>query len=161
VVGQVVRSLHPDAAVRELRTLERVRDDAIAPRRLTAALLLLFAAIATGLTLAGIFGVLSFAAGARAQEMGIRRALGAPSWGVRGMVVREGLAPVVLGLLAGSGVAIVMGEAMAGLVWGVHPRDPLTFASVTAAFLAVSALACWMPARRAAGVDVLRRSGDA
>jgi ABC-type lipoprotein release transport system permease subunit len=72
------------------------------------------------------------------------------------MIVREGLAPVALGLVAGAALAVLMSGATGRLLWGVEPRDPWTFSLVAAAFVGVSALACWMPARRAAGVDVLR-----
>jgi ABC-type antimicrobial peptide transport system permease subunit len=155
VIAQVVHSLDPDVPVDDLRTLAGLRADHVAPRRLTAVLLLVFAAVAVGLSLAGVFGVLTLAASARQREMGIRRAMGARESVVRTLVIREGLALVGLGLAVGLVLAGAMGTAMSGLLWGVRARDPATYLGVAALFLGVALIACYLPARKASRADVV------
>jgi putative ABC transport system permease protein len=79
-------------------------------------------------------------------------ALGASSTGVAGMVIRQGMLPVASGLLAGIVITLGFGTAIGGMLYQVHPADPITFAGVTLLLGSVALLACWIPARRAADI---------
>ena len=101
----------------------------------------------------GLYGVLAYLVSHRQREIGVRLAFGADRGTVSRMIVRQGL------LLAGSGVvigmvgALALGRLLQGVLYGVSPSDPVTMVSVTGILLAVAALASWLPARRAGGLD--------
>ncbi|MBI4471400.1 MAG: FtsX-like permease family protein [Acidobacteria bacterium] len=103
----------------------------------------------------GIYGVVSYSVARRRDEIGIRMALGAKRFGLFGLVIRQGMTPVVFGLAAGVAAALLIGRAIRDLLFEVQPANPLTIAGVTVVLLLVSILACVLPARRAAGIDVV------
>ncbi|HET7785427.1 MAG TPA: ABC transporter permease [Myxococcales bacterium] len=152
-VREAVRELDPDQPVTEVKTLEQVRADALSPPRLTAFLLGAFALLALGITAAGIGGVIAWSVGQRTQEIGIRMALGAEPSAVLRMILRQGMALIALGLALGLLGGLALSRVMAGLVFGIAARDPVTFLAGAAVLTAVGALACLVPARRAAEVD--------
>jgi putative ABC transport system permease protein len=115
----------------------------------------LFAFTALLLAGLGIYGVISYMVSARTHEIGIRLALGAESWSILRMVLREGLGLAIAGAALGLVGAVIVSHLMTGLLYGVKPTDPLTFAGVTILLVAVSLLACYIPARRAIRVDPL------
>jgi putative ABC transport system permease protein len=116
-------------------------------------LLATFAGLALLLALAGVAGVLAFSMARRTGEMGVRLALGArPSELVR-LAMRQGLTPVVIGLVVGVGAAYWLSKLMANLLFGVTARDPLTFTVTVASLVAAAALACYLPARKALRID--------
>jgi len=139
--------------VTRIETLEESRRNALAAPRLIATLLGLFALLALVITAAGIGGVLAFTVSQRTQEIGIRMALGAGRGDVLWMVLRQGLGLVILGLALGNVAAFFLSQIMSGVLYAVPPTDPLTFASVVVVLLLVAALACLLPARRAASVS--------
>jgi ABC-type antimicrobial peptide transport system permease subunit len=118
-------------------------------------LLLIAAAVALTLGAVGLYGVISYIVSLRTQEIGIRMALGADAGDVARRVVRQGLAVAGIGAALGIVAAFAATRLMASLLFGVSPTDPLTFAGVSGALMATAALASWLPARRAAGVDPL------
>ncbi len=122
------------------------------PRHLTT-LLSGFALVALALAAVGIFGLLSYVVAARRREIGVRMALGADHRSVVGMIVGRGLWLAGLGALIGLVIAVVGTRWIAASLFEVSPTDPATLALVTAALLAVAAVACWVPARRAATTD--------
>jgi predicted permease len=138
-----------------IRTMEEVVDLSIAQRRFQLTLMGVFAASALLAASLGIYGVVSYSVARRRNEIGIRMALGAQRSQLLGLIIRQGMAPVVVGLAAGVAVALFLGRAIRSLLFGVQPADPLTIAGVTAAVLVVGALACIVPARRAAGRDTI------
>jgi ABC-type antimicrobial peptide transport system permease subunit len=142
--------------VSRIRTLEAVRNRSLAPSRLTAMLVTLFAGVALIITAAGIAGVVSFSVHQRTTEIGVRMALGAPRASVVRMIVRQGLTPVTIGLGLGLVASLLMTRAAARLLFAVEPTDPPTYAAVIAMLAAVAALACLAPARRAAAIDPMR-----
>ncbi len=161
LVREAVRAVDPDVPFANVRTLEAVVAASIARSRLVAMLLLAFAAVGVALGAIGVYGVIAFAVGQRAREIGIRIALGARAPAVVGLVMsralRYGLAGTALGLAAALGLA----RALQGLVFGIAVHDPATFISLSALLLAVVAAASLVPARRAARVDpmtVIRES---
>ena len=144
-----------DAAqpIANVETLEEIRAQTLASPRVTASLLGMFALLALVITGAGLAGVVAFSVSQRTQEIGVRMALGAERSEVLGMVLKEGLRLVVIGLVIGIAGAVGLTRLLAGLLYGVPATDPLTFAAVIAVLLAVAAVACLVPARRAATVD--------
>jgi predicted permease len=135
--------------VPEVRTLAEVMEQSVAQRRFQMALVALFAAGALGLAALGTYGVVSYAVTRRRAEMGIRTALGARGWDLLAMVVRQGMAPVFAGLVAGGLAALALGRYLASLLFHLSPRDPAAFAAAYAVLLLVSFAACLLPARRA------------
>ena len=142
--------------VSQIRTLEAIRSRSLAPPRLTALLVTLFAAVALIVTAAGIAGVVSFSVNQRTTEIGVRMALGAPRSSVVRMIVRQGLKPVTIGLACGLGGALLLTRVVARLLFAVEPTDPITYAAVITLLAAVAALACLAPARRAAAIDPMQ-----
>jgi cell division protein FtsX len=155
-IAELVMEVDPRQPVSRIQTLEAIRNHALAPPRLTALLVTLFAAVALVITAAGIAGVVSFSVSQRATEIGVRMALGAPRASVVRMIVRQGLTPVTAGLALGTLAALVTTHAASRLLFAVEPTDPPTYAAVVALLLLVAALACLAPARRAAGIDPMR-----
>ena len=153
VVRGVVRALDSRQPVSHIETLEEARTSALASPRLTALLVTLFALIALVVTAAGIAGVVSFSVNQRTAEIGVRMALGAPRAAVVGMIVRQALTPVALGLAAGVVGALPLARLVGRLLFAVEPTDPPTFAAVIVVLAAVAAAACVVPARRAAKID--------
>ncbi len=152
-VRAAVHAIGPEQPVDRIRTLEEVRAGALDSPRLTATLLLLFATLALTITATGIAGVIGFSVGQRRQEFGIRMALGALPGAVRAMVLRQGMRHVTIGLALGLAAALVLTRLWSNLLYEVSPTDPPTFLAVALMLLAVAALACFIPARRATAVD--------
>lgn len=158
-VREAVRSLDKDLPVANIRTLEGSYSEAIAPRRYSMTLLLVFAGLALLLTETGIYGVVSYAVEQRRREIGIRMALGAQPRALFWMFARQGATSTIVGLSVGLLGALALAQLMSSLVYGIGPRDAVTFASVTTIALVVTFIATYLPARRAAKVnptDVLR-----
>src|SRR5947207_8130020 len=116
-------------------------------------LLSLFGGLALLLAAIGLYGVLSYVGSGRTQELGIRLALGAARGDLLGLVVRQGLGVTLVGVAIGTMVALLAGKAIAALLYGVSPHDPLVLGSATLVLLSVAALASYLPARRATNVD--------
>jgi putative ABC transport system permease protein len=128
----------------------------LARPRLYTILLGGFAVFALAIAAVGLFGVLSYAVAQRSREIAVRSALGARPSQILQMVVRQGLTIAVGGIVVGVLAAIVLARSMATFLYGVTPHDTLTFVSVPLLLLAVTAIACFIPARRAARLDPLR-----
>ncbi|MEO6237940.1 MAG: FtsX-like permease family protein, partial [Vicinamibacterales bacterium] len=161
----------PELPVSSFRTLAEVRSSALAPRRVVVALIGMFGLLALVITAAGIAGVIAFSVNQRTQEFGIRMALGAPRAGVLGLVIREGLVLVTIGLVLGLAGARILTRVLEPFLVAVQPlvpgptpppltlvvntqtTDVITYAVVIATLVIVALLACLVPARRAASVD--------
>ena len=104
----------------------------------------------------GIYGVISFSVARQTKDIGIRVALGARRGQVLGMVLRQGLTLTLAGSAIGLAAAMALSRITASLLYGVSPTDTLTFAAVPAALLTIAAVACLVPARRAARLDPIR-----
>jgi putative ABC transport system permease protein len=149
VVGGVDKSL----PISNVRTLEEIVTASVATRRMTMMLLAVFAGLALVLALAGVFGVLAYTIARRTPEIGVRLALGAEHRRVLRLVLGQGLRPVLAGMILGLASMFWLSRLMANLLFQVKPYDPLTYAAVVGALLAVGALACYIPARRVLHVD--------
>jgi predicted permease len=148
-----VWQIDAEVTVPEVRTLDEVLSRSVAQRRFQMLLVVLFAVAALALAGLGTYGVLSYAVTRRTGEMGIRMALGAQRRDVLGMVLRQGMMPVLAGLAAGAVSAVAIGRYLESLLFQVSPRDPLAFAVSGAVLLGVSVAACVVPARRATRVS--------
>jgi putative ABC transport system permease protein len=148
-----VAAVNPDQRVLNLQTMSDIVASSVARPTFNALLMGMFATLAILLTSVGIYGVLSFHVARRTQEIGIRIALGARRANVLGMVVAEGVVLVMAGIGIGLGGALALTHFLSSLLFGVEPRDPLTFAAVSLLLIVVALLAAYIPARRAAKVD--------
>jgi putative ABC transport system permease protein len=136
-----------------------VVDEQLARPRFYLLLLGLFATLAVVLAAVGIYGVVAYAVAQRTREIGVRIALGARRGEVVSLVAWQGLRPAAIGVTLGLVVAAAMGRVIRGLLYEVRPQDPATFAGATMLLLIVAAVACVIPAARAARIppaDALR-----
>jgi predicted permease len=154
-VRTVVRELDPDAPVYSIATMEDLRGRAVSPRKYVSLLVACFAALAVFLALIGIHGVLAYNVERRTRELGVRLALGAQRSDVLGLVIREGLAIAIGGLVVGLAGALALSRFLESLLYGVEPTDAGLYAAVALAVVLVSLAACLVPARRAMRVDPL------
>jgi putative ABC transport system permease protein len=152
-VRAVARSIDPSVVLYHAEWMDGLMDEHLAPRRLSLRLVGGLAALALGLALLGIYGVMSYTVAERVPEIGVRVALGAPPATIHRMVLGEGLRLALPGLAAGIAIALVAARVARSVLFDVSPADPATYAGVTGLVLAVSLLACYLPARRAARVD--------
>ena len=148
-----IQNVNPELLMTRVSTTEQIVARSFASERFATLLMFVFAALGTLLAAVGLYGVLTYAVSQRTQEVGIRMALGAQRGDVLGMVLRQGMRLVALGIVAGLAVALVFGRVMRSLLFNVSPNDPLTFATITLLLSAVALLACWLPARRATKID--------
>ncbi len=125
----------------------------LAERRFSMEMIGLFAITALLLAGLGIYGVISYMVIERTREIGIRLALGAERRTVLRMVLRQGMGLTVAGAAVGLVCALVVSRVMAGVLYGVEPTDPVTFAAVAAVLIAVALFACYVPAQRAIRID--------
>jgi putative ABC transport system permease protein len=158
IAGAVRAELHkldPELPVPQFRTMQDIVSASVAERKFQLSLVLVFAGVALMLACVGIFGVVSYTVAQRRGEMGIRLALGATAGNLRTMVLRQGLAPVLVGLGCGIAGALALGRVMEGLLFGVKATDPWTLAGVAAVLIGVAAAACYIPAMKVSRVDPL------
>jgi len=148
-----VRELDPQLPVSDLLTLEQVLSDSRTERRFNMVILTAFASAALFLAAIGIFGVMAYSVSRRTQEFGVRMALGAARSDVFRLVLRRGMAPVMIGLAIGIAAAYGLSRFLAGFLYGVQATDALTFAAVALVLFLVAMVAGFMPARRATRVD--------
>jgi putative ABC transport system permease protein len=148
-----VQAVDPRLPVSGAQTLGETVSDSLAGRRFSMEMIASFALIALLLAGLGIYGVISYMVSERTHEIGIRIALGAESRNILRMVLRQGLGLAIAGAAVGFAGALIVSRLMAGVLYGVKPTDPLTFASVVLLLIGVALAACYLPARRALRVD--------
>jgi predicted permease len=150
-----VQAVNPELPVFGAQTLNDALSASLSERRFSMEMVGLFALTALLLAGLGIYGVISYIVSERTHEIGIRRALGAQSRNILRMVLRQGLGLAIAGAAVGLVCALIVSHLMAGLLYGVRPTDPVTFAGVALLLIGVALLACYIPARRAIRVDPL------
>jgi putative ABC transport system permease protein len=155
-VRAALRELEPNLPVTYFKTLERQLEESLVTERMIATLSTGFGALATLLAVIGLYGVMAFLVTRRAREIGIRMALGALPGNVLWLVMREVLALVAAGILVGAPAAIALAWLVRSQLYGVEPADPLSVALGIGLLAAVSLLAGYVPARRAANYDPVR-----
>jgi putative ABC transport system permease protein len=152
-VRAAIKEINPRFVINNLRPYDVLVNGARAPTRFALACIGVFAVVAAFLAGIGLYGVLSTLVRQRTAEIGVRMAFGASGASILQLVAGQGLKLSMLGIGIGLLAAFAVTRVMSTMLVGVSPTDPLTFAAIAAFFLAVTALACWIPARRAARLD--------
>ncbi|HEY4575019.1 MAG TPA: ABC transporter permease [Thermoanaerobaculia bacterium] len=150
-----ILAIDKDQPVSDVRTMESWLSESLARTRFGTLLLGAFAGLALTLAAAGLYGVMSYSVVQRQNEIGVRMALGARAKDVLRLVIRQGLALALAGVALGLLGALALTRLLSSLLYGVSATDPLTFAALALLLTAVSWIACYIPARRAARVDPL------
>jgi predicted permease len=154
-IRAAIRSVDPNLAVWDVLTLSEAVDRSLGQEKLLAKLASFFGALALLLASIGLYGVMAYSVARRTNEIGIRMALGAQPSAVLGMVLRESVVVVGLGLMAGIPAALACGRLIESQLYGLAANDPITIVGASAALLAVALGSSWLPARRAALLDPL------
>jgi putative ABC transport system permease protein len=142
--------------VYDIHTMQEIMAEAITSRRFPMFLLGAFALLALLLAAVGIYGVITYMTTERVHEIGVRMALGADRRSILRMVVGGGLRVALIGVAIGLAAALILGRILSSfshLLYGVRPWDPLTLIAISLVLICATLLACYLPARRAAGVD--------
>ncbi len=155
-IEKAVFTIDPEQPVFEIHSMQDLLRDWLAPRRFSMAVLTGFAGLALALALLGLYGVLAYLVTLRTRELGIRIAVGAAPQDVLRLVIRQGLTLTLTGLVAGIAGALLLTRLMQSLIPNVSPTDPLTFTAVAVLLIAVTLLATYLPAKRAARVDPMQ-----
>jgi putative ABC transport system permease protein len=149
---RAVREIDPELPLYQLRTMRQALDQSLAPRRIVVVGLALFGIIALVLAVSGVYAVVSYVAGRRRHELGIRMALGAQRGQVVRLVVGHGVRLVLAGLVLGVPAALASGRVLSSLPEGLSAYDAITYVAVVAALMLTGAVAALVPARRALAV---------
>jgi predicted permease len=152
VRGQI-SALNKDQPVFNVRTMEEIVSQSIAPRRFSMLLLAVFAVVALALASIGIYGMMSYSVAQRTREIGLRMTLGAQRGNVLRLVIGHGMKLALAGVALGLIAALALTRTMKNLLFGVSATDPMTFVVIALLLALVALLACWVPARRATKVD--------
>jgi putative ABC transport system permease protein len=138
-----------------ISTAEQQLSDETAAQRFQTSLIGLFSLVALFLSIIGVYGLMHYFVQQRTSEIGVRMALGAGYRNVLALVMRRGLTLVLVGIVLGAGGALEITRLFSSLLYGIGANDPLTFIAASLVLLAATAVACWVPARRAARIDPL------
>jgi putative ABC transport system permease protein len=152
-VQSAVQSIDPNVALGSPRTMQDIVARSLSKRKFTMTLLTIFAGLAVTLASIGLYGVMSYSVSQRTREIGIRMAVGAQRTDVLKLIVQQGMILTALGVAIGLIASFGLTRLMSTLLYGVSATDAITFIGVSTLLGAVSLLACWVPARRASGVD--------
>ena len=152
-IRQIIRELDPNQPIRSIATVDGVMSESIARDRFFTILFALFGGLALTLAAVGVYGMVAYSVGQRTKEMGVRMALGARAIDVLRMVVFDGMAPVVAGIVIGALASLPLVRALGHLLSGVNANDPLTFLIAPTVLAIAALLACYLPARRATKID--------
>jgi putative ABC transport system permease protein len=150
---QQFHTLDNSLALYQVRTMRQVLADSMSWASSQSLLLTTFALLALVLTAVGIYSVMAYAVTQRTHELGLRMALGARSREIMRLVMRQGARIMIIGVVLGVAGALALSRVMANFVFGVQPRDPVTFVFVTAFVALIALLASFIPARRATKVN--------
>jgi predicted permease len=155
-VAAVIHQVDPQQPVTEIRTLDQLRNAQLGTPRVTTMLLGIFAAVALFITAVGVSGTLALSVARRSKEIGIRIALGATKENILRDVLKQGLMPVLVGLLFGAAASFFATRALTHMLFAVRPDDPMTFAGIAALLFVVALVGCLVPGRRAVNVDPMK-----
>ena len=155
-VRKAFAALDREAAVSDLQSMERRMSGSMASQRLRLVASALLAFLAVAIVLTGLYGLMSYIVSQRTAELGLRMALGATPSSICAMVLRQGLTLAAAGAIAGTALSIAGSRFLQGLLFSVGADDPTTLAVTAFAMLAIAAVACAVPARRATRIDPIR-----
>jgi putative ABC transport system permease protein len=151
-----IAAVDPNLPLYNIKCMDKVITESIVGIAYVAAMMAVLGVIALVLASVGVFGVMSYSVSERAHEIGIRISLGAQTTDILRMVLRSGMTLTVLGLAIGLPIAFALARALAALLFGVEATDPFSFIGLPLLLASVAALACYLPARRAARLDPLK-----
>jgi predicted lysophospholipase L1 biosynthesis ABC-type transport system permease subunit len=152
-VRSAVQSLDPAIPLDRLVTVSSLMDQMVSGSRLAAELLMGFGALALLLAAVGTYGVMSYSVSQRTQEIGIRMALGAQRGDVLRLILQNGMAMVIAGVVVGLGLSVIFTRSINSLLYGIGSFDGASFFAAAVVLIVVALVACWVPARRAMRVD--------
>lgn len=158
VVGALQREIlsrDPRVDVSDVRTGRKLIEQALFSAKLGVGLLGVFGILALGLASIGLYGIMAYAVNRRKREIGVRMALGAARGVVMGLILRQGIALVGIGIAVGVVASLLIGRALSAMLYGVSGTDPISFLGSSLVLLTVAVAACYLPARRASRVDPL------
>jgi macrolide transport system ATP-binding/permease protein len=155
VLRSTVAAFDETLPLSDVRPMTKHLGIALLPARLAGTALGVFGLLGLALASVGMYGVMSYTVSQRRREIGIRMAIGAATRDVVGMIMRQGLTLVLIGAAVGIGSALAVSQLLRGVLYGSRVVDPVTFVGVPLLLIGVAALASWLPARRASGVDPL------
>jgi putative ABC transport system permease protein len=155
-VRSQIAGVDPNLPLYNIKPMDRIITESIVGIAYVAAMMAVLGVIALVLASVGVFGVMSYSVSERAHEIGIRLSLGAQTSDILRMVLRSGMTLTVLGLAIGLPIAFALARALAALLFGVEAADPFSFIGLPLLLAGVAALACYLPARRAARLDPLK-----
>ncbi|MBA3514337.1 MAG: ABC transporter permease [Pyrinomonadaceae bacterium] len=148
-----VKQVDPDQPIYNIKTMDEIRAESVAPERLNLTLFSIFAGIALVLAVVGIYGVMSYTVTQRTHEIGIRMAIGAQQRDVFKMIMGQGMILALIGVAIGLVGAFALTRLMVTMLFGVTATDPATFAAIAILVTVVALVACYLPGRRATKVD--------
>jgi putative ABC transport system permease protein len=154
-IRRAVASVDPLLAISGVGTMEQAVDKSLAMDRFTKWLFTLLGATGLVLAVVGVYGVIAYFVTQRTHELGVRLALGASVSGLRWLVVKQGMVLAGLGVAIGAAVSLGVSRLLSSMLFGITPRDPITFGVVSVLLAAVALGASYVPARRATRIDPL------
>jgi predicted permease len=152
-ITALLKRMAPTVPLEDLKTMPQQIRDNVSLDRLISILSVVFASLATLLAAVGLYGVLAYTVQQRTREIGVRMALGADAWKVRGLVVRQMGTMIAVGGVIGIGAALALGQLLQSLLYGMKGHDPAVFTLSLLALAAVAFGASYVPVRRASRVD--------
>lgn len=154
-VQREMRAAGPQVVANDIRTGQKIINDALFTARMGVGLLSAFGLLALGLASIGLYGIMAYSVTQRKREIGVRMALGAASNNVLSLILKQGMSLVLVGVVIGLFAAVVVGRLISRMLYGVSAGDPISIAGAAGVLLLVALLACYLPARRASRVDPL------
>jgi putative ABC transport system permease protein len=152
-VRKAIASVDADQPIYDVSTMDEVVADSFGPKRLTLFLLVFLGSVALLLSSIGLYALIAYSVGLRRHEIGIRLAIGAQPNDIRRLIFMQGLRLTTVGVLAGAAGSLAATRLMQGLLYGVSATDPLTLLFAAAALFGAALLACYIPARKAVGIE--------
>jgi putative ABC transport system permease protein len=152
-IRRTIRAIDPAQPIADVRTMDEVIADTFSRQYFSTLLLAGFSVASLLLAAIGIYGILAYSVSERTREIGLRVAIGATPGRIISLIVRAAARPVLGGLIVGISGALALTGLLRSMLFGVSPRDPLTFVTVPAIFALVALIAAYLPARRAARLD--------
>jgi ABC-type antimicrobial peptide transport system permease subunit len=155
-IRKVIQNLDPNVVPMEMETISQYMALPLFAARTTGVLLAVFGSVALLLATIGLSGIVSYSVTQRTNEIGVRMALGADRLDVVRLILKQGMRLTGIGLVLGLALSFAATRVLAGLLYGIKPGDPLTFAGVSVFLGLVAFISCYLPARRAASIDPMR-----
>jgi ABC-type antimicrobial peptide transport system permease subunit len=155
-IRAAVAALDPDQPISYVRTMEDHLTRAYGDKTFLSRLTFGFGALALGLAIVGVYGVVGWSSAQRTREFGLRTALGATPGSLSALVLWQALRPVVAGATIGAAAALALAQSIRGLLFDTTPADPIVYALALSVVMLAASIACWIPARRAARTNAIR-----